>query len=300
MRKISVGAAAGAAVLLSVALVSPAAAASTDEQSLVDVVAEAAPQDVDAAVEASLLSEEAGVLSVQGLSIGVSSDADSGISISTDTGVANIGLPFAASAGAGVSTAPGTVTYDNKNSTSSVVLVHDTGSVQVATVIEDPNAPTRYDYPIGVPEGAHLELQDGIVSVIDDVSTEVLGTFAAPWAKDASGQDVPTRYELNGNTLTQIVDHNSSVAYPVVADPVYTTSTIYLSHTTVVNMYNGMNNIDDICTIIPVSYWVGIACSGFPGAEAVEQAYWQNKRVKVTYHSCGFNYCSYNTFAAVP
>lgn len=33
--------------------------------------------------------------------------------------------------------------------------------------------------------------------------------------------DIPTHYVVNGNTLTQIVEHTSvpNVAYPVVADP---------------------------------------------------------------------------------
>lgn len=298
MKKLRIGTAAGAAVLLSMVWISPAAIA--DEETLVDAVAEAAPHDVAAAVDVPLLVGEKGDLSIEGLAIEVSADATAGVSVSTGEWGATIGLPFADEAREGASTTNGAVEYDNGNASSSVVLVHDTGSVQVATVIDNAEAPTRYDYPIDLPEGSSLALRDGGVAVVDDASGDVLGSFAAPWAKDAAGQDVSTHYELNGDVLTQVVDHDSNFVYPVVADPVYTTSTIYLSHATVVQMYKGMNNVSSICTVLPVPYWVGVACAGFPGKSAVEQAYWQNKRVKVTYHSCGFNYCSYNVFTAVP
>ncbi len=298
MRKISASIAAGAAVLLSIVWVAPSAVA--DEKTEVDVVARVAPHDVNAAIDTPLLTGGESNVSVEGLNIAVSSDATAGVSVSAGEGFATIGLPFAEDASEGTSTLPGTVTYENGNDTSSVVLVHDTGSVQVATVIDAPEAPTRYDYPLTLPEDSHLAMADGSVAILDDISGDEIGSFAAPWARDASGRDVPTRYEINGTTVTQVVDHSAGYAYPVVADPVYTTSTVYIPHATVVKMYNGMNKIGDVCTILPVPYWVGIACAGFPGKSAVEQAYWQNKRVKVSYVSCGFNYCSYNTFTAVP
>ncbi len=47
-------------------------------------------------------------------------------------------------------------------------------------------------------------------------------TIAAPWAKDANGNDVETFYTVNGDDLTQVVNHvNASVTYPIVADPTY-------------------------------------------------------------------------------
>lgn len=46
---------------------------------------------------------------------------------------------------------------------------------------------------------------------------------ATPWATDANGQSIPTHYETDGTSLTQVIEHNSvaNVAYPVVADPIY-------------------------------------------------------------------------------
>lgn len=64
--------------------------------------------------------------------------------------------------------------------------------------------------------------------MIRSVEGNLIGGFTPAWATDANGNDVPTRYELNGSTLTQIVDHQSAdVAYPVVADPAYSRGMIH-------------------------------------------------------------------------
>lgn len=48
---------------------------------------------------------------------------------------------------------------------------------------------------------------------------ETIATIEQPWAFDATGQAIPTSYELNGNVLTQTVHTTSDTAYPVIADP---------------------------------------------------------------------------------
>ncbi|MBT2495684.1 hypothetical protein J7E45_08690 [Microbacterium sp. ISL-59] len=297
MRKFSASVTVGAAVLLSIVWVAPGAVA--DEETTVDVVANATPADVAAAVDVPLLGAGESAIAIDRLEVEVSSEAAHGVSISAGEGTATIGLPFAGEANAGVSTEPGTVTYDNGNATSSVVLLHESGSVQIAAVIDSADAPIRYDYPLDLPEASSIVLRDGGAAVIDDATGEVLGSFAAPWAKDATGKGVPTRYELNGETLTQIVEHDSSFAYPVVADPTYTTSVIYLSRAQVVSMYNGLKGLNGVCSAFPIPWPASIACAGLaPGAQ-IEKAYWQKLRIKVTYFNCGFNYCSYTTYTAV-
>lgn len=252
------------------------------------------------AIDSPLITGGESTVTLDQLEVEVSTAAADGVSISAGEGVATIGLPFADKASSGSSTDPGTVTYDNGNSTSSVVLVHDTGSVQVATVIDSAAAPSRFDYRIDLPEASTLVLRDGGAAVIDDATGEVLGSFAAPWAKDSSGKDVPTRYELDGQTLTQVVDHDSSFAYPVVADPTYTTYVSYLSKAQVVTMYNGLKGLSSACSVAPIPWPASIACLGLAPAAQVEKAYWNKWRLKVTYYNCGFNYCSYTTYTAVP
>lgn len=284
-------------MLLTAMWIAPVAIA--DEESAVDVVANVAPADVAATIDAPLLVGGESTVTINQLEVEVSRTAADGVSVSAGEGVATIGLPFADQASAGSTTDPGTVTYDNGNATSSVVLVHDTGSVQVATIIDNADAPTRYDYPIDLPEGSSLVLKDGGAEVIDDATGEVVGRFAAPWAKDATGKDVPTHYELNGQSLTQVVDHNSSFAYPVVADPMYKTYVSYLTKAQVVNMYNGLKGVSNACSLAPIPYPVSLACMGLAPAAQVEKAYWNKWRLKVTYTTCGFNYCSSTSYTAV-
>ncbi len=48
--------------------------------------------------------------------------------------------------------------------------------------------------------------------------TQQLAKVGVPWAIDAKGKALPTRYELSGETLTQVVDLRGAV-FPVTADP---------------------------------------------------------------------------------
>jgi hypothetical protein len=89
--------------------------------------------------------------------------------------------------------------------------------VRMLTVLSDADAPTRYDYSFA---GHELrKLDDGYVGVLDADSGEPVAVIEPAWAKDAHGRAVETRYEINGSTLTQVVDVDESTAFPVVADP---------------------------------------------------------------------------------
>lgn len=131
-----------------------------------------------------------------------------------------IGLPFADQAGdAATSQKDGIVVYDNNNGSSTVPVAHADGSVQISTVIDNANAPGRYDYPITVPEGQTLRLADNGAALVGDDEGNLSLVVAAPWAKDANGDPVATHFEVNGNVLTQVVDFTSATSFPVVADP---------------------------------------------------------------------------------
>ncbi|MDR1428154.1 MAG: hypothetical protein LBJ08_10445 [Bifidobacteriaceae bacterium] len=47
----------------------------------------------------------------------------------------------------------------------------------------------------------------------------LLGGFGAPWAKDVSGKDIGTHYELADGAVIQVVDIVAPDRYPIVADP---------------------------------------------------------------------------------
>lgn len=65
-----------------------------------------------------------------------------------------------------------------------------------------------------------LELGGGGGITILDSRNRTLGVVAPAWARDATGREVPTKYEVNGLLVTQVVSHrNRALAYPITADP---------------------------------------------------------------------------------
>lgn len=164
--------------------------------------------------------DEAAVVESGDLTTTVPDDASEGITIESDGGdVISIGLPNAESAAPAQHEVAGIVAYDNGDGSTTVPVVKSDGSVQITTVIESPDAPTEYVYPLDVPAGATVELDEsGFVSIVS-ASGEFLGGFASAWAKDARGAEVATHYEVDGTTLTQVVEHGERASYPVVADP---------------------------------------------------------------------------------
>lgn len=110
----------------------------------------------------------------------------------------------------------GTVVYTTDEAASVAVQPLADGGTRFLTVLEDRAAPSTYAYDFN---GADLELlEDGSVSMTQNgVET---GTIDAPWAYDANGTAVPTHYVVQGETLTQVVDHTAGdYAYPISADP---------------------------------------------------------------------------------
>lgn len=200
--------------------------ASTDaaEVNAVDTVAaiqEVAPEAVaGAAVGVSTADAAAQVSTSDGLQVQVPVDAADGVRMALPGGGVSIGLPFADQATDAIaSQLPGVVVYDNNNGSSTVPVVRADGTVQISTVIENANASKRYDYPITAGSGETLQLgDDGSVTLVDQAGVPIVGV-AAPWARDANGNAVPTHYEVSGTTLTQVIDFTAETAFPVVADP---------------------------------------------------------------------------------
>lgn len=94
------------------------------------------------------------------------------------------------------------------------------GGVRTLISVLDADAPEQFAFPVDLPDGVALEAQaDGSISAVDQTGA-MHGTFAPPWAVDANGKPVPTRYEVAGNTLVQQVSH-AGAAYPIIADPVW-------------------------------------------------------------------------------
>lgn len=129
-----------------------------------------------------------------------------------------ITLPSSDSAGDAEPTESGLLGYDNNDGSFTVPIPGDAGELQVNTVIESPDAPAEYEYGVQLPTEARLE-RVGDALVYLGTEDQLLLMVGAPWAKDAEGRDVPTHYEVGSGTITQIIEHNSTFAYPIVADP---------------------------------------------------------------------------------
>lgn len=87
--------------------------------------------------------------------------------------------------------------------------------------IQDATAATEYVFETQVPDGTQLEVAaDGSVLGTDPDENIVL-IVPAPWAVDAEGEAVPTRYRVEGTDLIQEVDFTATDAFPVIADPVW-------------------------------------------------------------------------------
>lgn len=204
--------------------------ASTDaaEVNAADAVAaiqDVAPQAVAGAIAVGGTADAAVQASTaDGVKVKVPVDATDGVQATLPGGSVSIGLPFAEQAtDATASPLPGVVVYDNNNGSSTVPVVRADGAVQISTVIENANAPKRYDYPLTLPEGQQARLlTDGSVVVGSEDAESASAFIPAPWARDAAGAAVPTHYELSGSTLTQVVDVTATTDFPVVADPTVT------------------------------------------------------------------------------
>ena len=190
------------------------------------VIEQAAPDVLDGVVAGSDTTRTAGSLSVDidaGSSSEVHLKAGAGIEAEgsvSDRPAVQIELPFAETSDDGVVVDDAVVAFDNNNGSLTVPVLKDDGAVQITTIIDSANAPSRYDYEVGTDEGATLQVEASGHVIILTADGEYAGGFAPAWAKDASGADVRTHYEVSGTTLTQVVEHTATdVQYPVTADP---------------------------------------------------------------------------------
>ena len=96
-----------------------------------------------------------------------------------------------------------------------------TGGSRFFFLIHDETSSHESVIPVTVPPGGHMSVNpDGTVTVFDADGNPV-STIDAPWAYDANGTPVPTRYEIRDGQLVQVVDTAGieNLLYPILADP---------------------------------------------------------------------------------
>ncbi|SKC41735.1 hypothetical protein [Okibacterium fritillariae] len=88
--------------------------------------------------------------------------------------------------------------------------------------IADASSPTSFDFHVTLPEGHRLALVEGGGAQASDPGTGAVSLIVPrPWAVDSDGKDVPTKYLVDGNTPTQVIETGSDTAFPVIADPLW-------------------------------------------------------------------------------
>ena len=119
----------------------------------------------------------------------------------------------------------------------------DDATARLLAVIENSNGAKRLRY--GVDANVKFDLIERIDGGVDIRADNgiVIAQIDAPWAYDAVGTEVPSRYSVNGTELLLYVDHREEFVYPIVADPRFRwgiiTGTVYFSKSETSNIAAG-------------------------------------------------------------
>lgn len=111
-----------------------------------------------------------------------------------------------------------TTSWEDSDGVTFTPLVTPEGDVQINTIIPDADAPQRYAYDLSIPDYSSVEDTGGALLFLDADGNMIAG-LAPAWAVDAAGQSIPTHFEVDGKTVTQVVEFTEDAQFPIVADP---------------------------------------------------------------------------------
>lgn len=104
-----------------------------------------------------------------------------------------------------------------------VVDAYADGSLRVHAVIESQDKNHRIPFELSLSEDEFAQIEEdgsvGFYRNFDDGEQLLTSAIDKPWAVDAIGKPVATHFELDGNTLIQVIEADSTTVYPVTADP---------------------------------------------------------------------------------
>ncbi|WP_147430036.1 hypothetical protein [Frondihabitans australicus] len=135
------------------------------------------------------------------------------------------------------------------------------------SILYDSGAPTDYRYDVTLDgRPAHLTLAAGGAVAISNSDGIVVDVFQPPWARDAHGVEVATRYRIDGGTLVQEVDH-AGATYPVVADPRLACDLVFctleLTRAETKKLANNALGVNGVCAIMgPVAPVCAVVVTG--------------------------------------
>ncbi|MCA4133026.1 hypothetical protein [Arthrobacter sp. M4] len=203
-------------LLLTAAMISPAYAHNALSVNLPPQVTSGAVRvdQMDKLQDGRLRAERNGVV------VDLPSKSSESVRVASKHSRIDITLPSAKRASKSLTSPQGFATFDNLDGSATSSVLKDDGSLQIVTTISSSAAPTAYTYDLSLEPGSILKaLEEGAVAIFG-ADGGFRGGFATPWAKDADGVEVATRYVIEGNRLVQIVEHrDEGIRYPVTADP---------------------------------------------------------------------------------
>jgi hypothetical protein len=179
-----------------------------------------APEPIDVVAPQAVADDGALVVETDHLEALLPADGSGDVLITPEQGQSvSIALPREAGVAEAQIADDGTVVYAGPGPVDVAVQVDEDG-FRTQTVLADASAPTSYTYTF---DGLTPVLQEDGGVVLDTElggASVTVATVAQPWAVDATGRSVPTRYRVEGSALIQEVDHRApDLTYPVVADP---------------------------------------------------------------------------------
>ncbi|MDR6866019.1 hypothetical protein J2Y69_000604 [Microbacterium resistens] len=219
------------AVALAVTMSTPAFAADDHDGVVADAVAEQIAQVApSASVVTGLTKEEAFNVSAQNTAVSVPLTLPDFVDVTAEVDGRDqrqtirtaITLPEGFVSAEGTIGADGTVVYADAGASPAsrdaiAVQTLADGSTRVQTVLASPTSAHEFGYELD----GFTPVQDGEGNFGFLNGDGILVPVASPWAKDANGADVATRYEIRGDRLVQVVTPSASTAYPIVADPTW-------------------------------------------------------------------------------
>jgi hypothetical protein len=102
-----------------------------------------------------------------------------------------------------------------------IVAQTTASGVRLVTVLNGPEAPEEFRFPITLSELQVLEsMPSGGFDVVHERYGATVGRFYSAWAFDSFFRPVEADYDLEDSTLVMRIRHKDA-GYPVVADPLY-------------------------------------------------------------------------------
>ena len=208
-----------------------------------------------------------------------------------DSPTISLSLPAEADTKEPVISRDGTVVYKaaHADGVSVAVQALEQGAVSIQTVLESAASPRSFTYTVQGGVQPKIRADGGADLVVKTgEALLVVGEVKAPWAVDANGNAVDTKYVVSGSKLTQLVNADANTAYPVVADPTYGSTwgipTVYLDRSETNAAASDIQFVYIICSA--AGLWnpvVGVVCAGnaFIINKGAKNAVARNECVKI-------------------